>query len=369
MSIYFSERFKNLRKNQNLTQEQIADIFHISPQAVSRWETGATYPDIEILPHLAIFFKVTVDELLGVEVILGEEKAKHYIRDIRNLLNNGDLYKAIELAHMAVKEYPVNNVLQYHLIQALCTACSEETPGYKENIKKYKNDVITIGERIINNYPNEWDIKVLLLRQYAKWGMKEEARRILKTLPCEVWNTQETWAGCVLEGEEWQNNQQIRIIRFANLLCHFMNEYTSKASLNILNKIHWVKAVLEIENLVQPIYDEGARDLISGGDSSRHLENAFQCIYIAELYCEAGDTNSALEYVEKSTDEAMYHLEIMDKTTKDGANYFAWSTKRNLTWILWEDYLTKSQFDGIRTEARFIKCFDTLQLNSHELKQ
>ena len=56
MPIYFSEKFKDLRKARNLTQEQIADIFHISPQAVSRWETGATYPDIEILPHLAIFF-------------------------------------------------------------------------------------------------------------------------------------------------------------------------------------------------------------------------------------------------------------------------------------------------------------------------
>lgn len=199
--------------------------------------------------------------------------------------------------------------------------------------------------------------------------MKEEAKRILTTLPSEVWNTQEAWAGCVLEGDEWKKNQQVSIVRFANLLCHFINQYSSKASLDILNKIHWVKAVMEIENLVQPIYDDGGRDLISGGDSSRHLENAFQYIYIAELYCEAGDTKSALDYVEKSTNEAMYHLEMMDKTTKDGANYFAWSTKRNLPWILWEDYLAKPQYDRIRNEARFIKCYNSLQLNSHELKQ
>ncbi|MDD4773568.1 MAG: helix-turn-helix transcriptional regulator, partial [Eubacteriales bacterium] len=101
MAIYFSEKFKQLRKDKDLTQDQIAGIFHISPQAVSRWETGATYPDIEILPHLAIFFKVTVDELLGTEKIRGEEKAKEYIRDIRNLLNSGKIYDAIELARKA----------------------------------------------------------------------------------------------------------------------------------------------------------------------------------------------------------------------------------------------------------------------------
>lgn len=369
MSIYFSEKFKYLRKTRNLTQEQIADIFHISPQAVSRWETGATYPDIEILPHLAIFFKVTVDELLGVETILGEEKAKGYISDIRNLLNTGDLDKAIELSRLAVKEYPVNNVLQYLLIQALCTACSEETPGYKENTEKYKNEVINYGERIITNYPNEWDIKILLFKQYAKWDMKAEAKEILTTLPKEVWHTQKAWAGCVLDGDEWQKNQQVRIIRFTTLLCQFINQYSTVAALEVSQKLYWLKAVMEIENLIQPVYDEGARSLIAGGDSSRHLNNAFQSINIAELYCEAGDTKNALDFVEKATNEAMYHLEVMDQTGKDGSNYYAWSTKRNLCMILCEDYLIKSQFDTIRNETRFIKCFDTLKFNSHVLKQ
>ena len=78
MSIVFCQKLKELRKKQDLTQEQIADIFHVSPQSVSRWETGANYPDIEMLPHIAIYFKVTVDELLGTEAILGEERAAEY---------------------------------------------------------------------------------------------------------------------------------------------------------------------------------------------------------------------------------------------------------------------------------------------------
>lgn len=50
----------------------LQNIFHVSPQSVSRWEMGVNYPDVEVLPHMAIFFKVTVDELLGTEAILGE---------------------------------------------------------------------------------------------------------------------------------------------------------------------------------------------------------------------------------------------------------------------------------------------------------
>lgn len=50
----------------NLTQEQLAEKFGTSPQAISRWEIGATYPDIEMLPMIASFFETSVDSLLGV---------------------------------------------------------------------------------------------------------------------------------------------------------------------------------------------------------------------------------------------------------------------------------------------------------------
>lgn len=66
--------------------------------------------------------------------------------------------------------------------------------------------------------------------------MRDEAKRILNTLPGEVWNTREAWAGYVLEGEEWKKNQQTSIIRFATLLCHFINQYSSEASLDIAKK-------------------------------------------------------------------------------------------------------------------------------------
>jgi transcriptional regulator with XRE-family HTH domain len=60
----FNERLKALRKSKDLTQEQTAEYLGVSPQAVSRWECGATCPDISALPQLAELFNITVTNCL-----------------------------------------------------------------------------------------------------------------------------------------------------------------------------------------------------------------------------------------------------------------------------------------------------------------
>ena len=55
-----------LRKQKNMTQEELASILHVSPQAVSKWENELSCPDIALLPQLAAVFGVSVDFLLGV---------------------------------------------------------------------------------------------------------------------------------------------------------------------------------------------------------------------------------------------------------------------------------------------------------------
>lgn len=57
-------QIKNFRKAKKLTQEQLAEYLGVTSQAVSKWETGVSAPDIDMLPRLAIFFHTSVDELL-----------------------------------------------------------------------------------------------------------------------------------------------------------------------------------------------------------------------------------------------------------------------------------------------------------------
>lgn len=61
----FGKRFQHLRKEKDLTQEDIARACNISPQAVSKWENDISYPDITILVTLSELLDVSLDELLG----------------------------------------------------------------------------------------------------------------------------------------------------------------------------------------------------------------------------------------------------------------------------------------------------------------
>lgn len=57
------------RKKQNLTQAQFAEQLGVSAQAVSKWETGAGYPDLSLIPRIATVLDITIDKLFGVERI------------------------------------------------------------------------------------------------------------------------------------------------------------------------------------------------------------------------------------------------------------------------------------------------------------
>lgn len=55
------------RHQRNITQDELAEYMGVSKASVSKWETGATYPDITLLPRLATFFNISIDELMGYE--------------------------------------------------------------------------------------------------------------------------------------------------------------------------------------------------------------------------------------------------------------------------------------------------------------
>lgn len=61
MQLNIGKRIKALRKNKRITQEELADILNVSPQSVSKWETGNSIPDVELLPIIARYFGISMD--------------------------------------------------------------------------------------------------------------------------------------------------------------------------------------------------------------------------------------------------------------------------------------------------------------------
>ena len=83
---------KALRKRKHLTQEQFAERIGVSSQAVSKWETGVCYPDISLLPVIAQFFDITIDELLGFSIDTKDDMDNQmtYDRMLARLLLHGN---------------------------------------------------------------------------------------------------------------------------------------------------------------------------------------------------------------------------------------------------------------------------------------
>lgn len=76
------EKIQELRKARNMTQEELAQALYVSRTAVSKWESGRGYPNIDSLQQLAKFFGVTVDELLSSDELLTIAQ-----EDTRNMQN------------------------------------------------------------------------------------------------------------------------------------------------------------------------------------------------------------------------------------------------------------------------------------------
>ena len=84
----FNEKLQELRKQKNLTQEELAEALYVSRTAISKWESGRGYPNIDSLKAISKFFAVSLDELLSGDELLtiAAEDNKQKERHLRDLV-------------------------------------------------------------------------------------------------------------------------------------------------------------------------------------------------------------------------------------------------------------------------------------------
>jgi len=84
----FNEKLQELRKKKALTQDELAECLYVSRTAISKWESGRGYPNIDSLKVIAKFFSVTVDELLSTDEILtiAEEEQRQKEKRFRDIV-------------------------------------------------------------------------------------------------------------------------------------------------------------------------------------------------------------------------------------------------------------------------------------------
>ena len=84
----FHEKLQELRKNRGLTQEELSEALYVSRTAISKWESGRGYPNIDSLKEISNYFSVTIDDLLSGDKLLSiaEKENKSNITSMCDLL-------------------------------------------------------------------------------------------------------------------------------------------------------------------------------------------------------------------------------------------------------------------------------------------
>ncbi|MDE5748087.1 MAG: helix-turn-helix domain-containing protein [Acetatifactor sp.] len=133
MQIKLGEKIKELRKRDGRKQEDLAVALGVTNQAVSRWEANGGYPDIEMLPSIANYFHITIDELFGYNNDR-QTKLQSYLDQADQMIKCGENgVLRVEFLRNAIAEFPAEWQLQYRLADALIAMGSQ----------KYKAHAIT----------------------------------------------------------------------------------------------------------------------------------------------------------------------------------------------------------------------------------
>ena len=118
MRLPISQVIKRLRKEKNVTQEDLAKVLNVTYQSVSRWENDLAYPDVELIPLIANYFGVTTDVLFGTDETTIEYKRQEYLKTIKeqeNIYSDEDFKRFEKTLKEAIKCFPKDVYFQWKL--------------------------------------------------------------------------------------------------------------------------------------------------------------------------------------------------------------------------------------------------------------
>lgn len=197
MEIIIDKQLRELRKKRSRKQEDLAQFLNISPQAVSKWERGERFPDITFLPAIAMFYDVTVDELLGVGEIRKKQKLEKYAIHSKKLWNQGNITELVALWRKAAQEFPNEAQCKHELMFALSGL--DGSTG-----SDHKDEIISLGEYILRESTvqswREGAVQVLCM-VYRDVGNMEKAKEYAK-MGGDSFATSDLLLGRILDGEE-----------------------------------------------------------------------------------------------------------------------------------------------------------------------
>ena len=193
MSQSIGKNIRKLRKERNLTQEELAELLNITSQAISKWENETGMPDISQIIPLARVFGVSTDLLFGISSTNEQNDVEKIIKDlhIKNKNLEIDDYEEYKQKSEALKHYPNNFTLLYSCFVKGCFLLQTEWQEKlsKEEQESIYNECIRQSNVIFSYCPNT-DIVINTKRELVGLMVvkkeHEKAMKLISELPNNV---------------------------------------------------------------------------------------------------------------------------------------------------------------------------------------
>ena len=293
---------KRLRREKDITQEQLAEYLGITSRAISQWECDRTAPDISQLPALCHIFDVSSDALLGIDIEKNNEAIRRYLCEANDLGNQGKNAECAALLREANRRFPRDYRIMERLADAIVCEYS------RKGIKEY-DEVIGLCNRIISECTDSTirykAIQTLALA-YEYASKREEMLKLAEEMPKSHFSYENfmlySWKGDAdLEKRQsyiaYLINQLLSAIGCASGHCHDDGKMIYSAE----DRIKLQKLQVDLLELMFP--DGDYQYLAQQGEIASS--------FIAITYIRGKDLENAWKWIEKAADFAI-HMDTYD---------------------------------------------------------
>ena len=363
MNINIAGNLKRLRKQREITQEDLANFIGVSFQAVSKWERGDGYPDITILPPLANFFGVSIDELVGMNEIKNQAKLDEIKKEHNKLTSQGKIKEDIALLRDALKIFPND----YWLLSEL--ACFLDWYGdTDEERQKSWEESVKISERIIEFCTDpviRSNVQSNMCFSLFRKGDKEKAIALAEKLP-NIYKTKEFTLNSFLERDKQIKECQSTIQKLTWGFWWQLNLLAGRYKLSALDEGEHYTAEQSIKiykkaiELYKIVYDE--EDYYF---AHCRLQQSYE--QIAQAYFKLGNYDETIINLEKAVEHSIAFTTRADKhkytsllvnVLEDNVSNLSTSNEKNEAYIL--KHWIEEIYVPILSDERVIKMLKKL---------
>ena len=332
MKLELGVRIRELRRRDGRTQEELAQALGVTPQAVSRWESGGSYPDMELMPAIANLFGVSIDALFGCQ---GEREAKidallAAVNDLdrQNFADTITNDECIAMLRTGLAQFPGNERLTHRLALLLSETgwmrhkewLDYGEDGYirhsfdRHRTNEYWQEAAALWESLLGSTQDDTvrtESVCGLTMLYRNFGEYEKAVALADRLPPLACCREITRTNAI-DGPE-----QARYLGDALLkLAEQFAELTMYALVNSLSNFTGDLPIKKVEGLIA-LFDFLCDD---GNLGYYHKEVVWLYLYLSRLQWEHGLHDEAFA----SLDEALRHGRAFDRAVRTpGARYTA----------------------------------------------